>query len=332
MRVLITGAFGFIGTQLATQLLERGTLSDTNGEARAVTELVMVDRVEGRGPLLADRRVTAVTGDATDAALLARLFAEPVDTVFALGATLTSQAEADFALGMAVNLHGMLRLLDACRAQRTAPRLVFTSSIAAFGGALPEVVDDAVQLRPQTSYGTQKAIVELLINDYARHGFVDGRVLRLPVVVTRPGLPGSSISDRIAGIVREPLRGRDTACPLSPGTRVPIASVQAVARALLAVQALPAAAFDATRSMNLPSLSVAIGDIVEAVRQIGQWRPWARALGTIAYAPDDAMQRIVDSWPRGFDSQRARAVGIAGDATLHEIIERFIADQLDATA
>lgn len=332
MRVLITGASGFIGTQLATQLLARGSVADANGEQRAITELLAVDRVEGRGAWMADARVKAVVGDATDAALLASLFAEPVDTVFALGATLTSQAEVDFTLGMDVNLHGMLHLLDACRAQASAPRLVFTSSIAAFGGPLPDVVDDEVALRPRTSYGTQKAMVELLINDYARHGFVDGRALRLPVVVTRPHASGGSISDRIAGIVREPLRGRDVACPLKPETRVPLASVQAVARALLAVQALPASAFDSTRAMNLPSLSVAVGDIVEAVRQIGQWRLWPRPLGTISYAPDEAMQQIVGTWPRGFDSQRARSHGIAGDATLHEIIEHFIADQLDANA
>lgn len=324
MRILVTGGRGFIGTELCRALLARAGLPDAEGRERPLREIVRVDVVPAPAGAAADPRVTELVADATDPSTLAALFARPVDAVFALGATLTTEAENDFTRGLEVNLHGMLRLLEACRALAAPPRLVFTSSIAAFGGPLPETVGDDLPRTPQTSYGTQKAIAELLINDATRRGFVDGRVLRLPIVVTRPGAPAPSISDRVAALVREPLRGQDTVCPLQAATLVPLASVQAVAQALLALAALPAAALAADRAMNLPSLSATVGELVTTVETVGQWRAWDRPTGRVQWQPDAALQSVVDQWPRRFDSERARALGLHADASLHELIGQFI--------
>lgn len=288
--------------------------------------------VPPRPEYIADPHIRCVTGDATDPALIEGLMVGGVDSVFALGATLTSDAEANFAHGLEVNLQGLLRLLEACRLQGGCPRFVFTSSIAAFGGPLPETVDDTQQLTPQTSYGTQKAVNELLINDYSRRGFVGGRTLRLPIGLVRPGAPGSSISDRVAGIVREPLRGHDVLCPLGAQTLIPIASVRAVARAQVAVHGLPAPAFGHTRAMNLPSLSVRVGELARAVETLAERRAWARPIGRIGWQFDAAMQAIVSAWPQRFVSARAEALGVRGDASIDEIIGHFINDFMDVPA
>lgn len=311
MRILITGARGFIGSELTRALLAH---ADTD-------EIVAIDLATPKAA--ADPRVAHTVGDITDAAVLARAFAQPFDCVFALCATLTREAESDFERGLEVNVQGFLRLLEACRRAPRPPRLVFTSSIAAFGGALPETVEDDWPRTPSTSYGTHKAIVELLLADATRRGFVDGRALRLPIVVTRPGPPVPSVSDRVGALIREPLRGHDVVCPLDAATLVPLASVQSVARALIAVAGLPADAMPPTRAMNLPSLSARIGDLVDAVGSIGARRRWLNALGRVTFAPDAALQAIVAQWPRRFDSARARALGIAGSTTLAALVDDF---------
>lgn len=329
MRVLITGGLGFIGTRLATELLRHGTVAGPDGHDQPLHELVLLDGAPAQphhARLLADTRVRHVTGDAADARVLQPLVAAGVDTVFVLGATLTTAAEDDVARGLDVNLLAVLRLLDACRGAGQRPRLVFTSSIAAFGGPLPVVVHDDLPLHPQTSYGTAKAMVELLLHDQSRHGFVDARCLRLPVVVVRPGAPGPSVSDRIAALVREPLRGQDTTCPLRPDTRVPLASVGAVARALLQVQRWPAAVFGSTRSVNLPALTVTLSDWMAAAGTAVQHRPWPQPLGRVQLQPDTRLQAVVDGWPQGLDSALARRQGLLPEASAVAIVQDFIDD------
>lgn len=316
MRILVTGGRGFIGRVLTHELLSgRHGLPD-------VTEVVVLDVAPGPGA--AETRVRHVVGDATEAALLAETCATPFDLVFALGATLTQDAERDFDLGLAVNVQGFLRLIEACRRQAAAPRLVFTSSIAAFGGPLPETVEDDWPRTPQTSYGTHKAIVELLLADATRRGFIDGRALRLPIVLTRPGPPVASVSDRVATLIRDPLRGHDVVFPLAPETIVPLASVQSVARALIGLAAVPAHALTPVRAMNLPSLSARVGELAAAVASTPQRRAWQRPIGTVTFAPDPTLQAIVATWPRRFESARARALGIAGSPTLATLVDDFI--------
>jgi len=330
MRVLVTGAAGFVGIHVTRALLARGRLVDAAGNERPIGELVLADAVppsvdaayrpQGRAAV----RLRAEVGDLREPAFLARLVGERVDSVFHLAATLTIEAETDFARGLEVNLHALMRLLELCRTQQQTPKLVFPSSIAAFGGELPRTVDDSVAQTPQTSYGTHKSIAERLISDYARHGFVDGRALRLPVVLIRPGAPVAAVSDRIAAIVREPLYGRDVVCPLAAGTRIPVSSARRVAAAMLAIHDLPCGAFGATRAMNLPSLTVSVGDMVESMRRCAG----ARLLRDVRFDPDAALQAIVDGWPEAFVSERATRNGIRADDDFDEIVRGFITDYL----
>lgn len=328
MHVLITGAHGFIGSELARLLLRHGLPAVTVGEATlAVERLTLVDRVAATPlhPVPADDpRIVTRLGDCSDAALLDELVDDRVDLIYALGATLTAEAEQDFAHGLEVNLHGMLRLLEACRRSGHCPRVVYTSSIAAYGGPLPETVDDSCRLAPQTSYGTHKAINELLVSDYSRRGFIDGRVLRLPIILVRPGSERPSVSDRIGALVREPLAGADVVCPLAPDTRLTIASVQAAAEALRALAMVPAAVFDAGRGMNLPALSVRVQELVQAVQTLPAWRGWRQPVGQVSWETDAVLQAIVGAWPQRIDSELARRLGIVGDRSLPHLINRYI--------
>ncbi len=308
MRVLLLGAAGFIGSHLAATLRQRGTL-----RGQPITEL-----------LLADNRPVAggLQGDICDAAFMQQLFAQPVDAVFHLAATLTLDAEQNFAHGLAVNVQALMQLLERCRAQAQAPSFVFASSISTFGGPLPDTVDDPVAQTPQTSYGTHKAMAELLINDYTRRGFIDGRVLRLPVVLTHPGPASGSVSDRLAALIREPLNGRDAVCPLAPDTRFPVASVQSVVNSFLALHTLPASRFGPTRAMNLPSLTVTPAEIAAAVERRG-------ASGRIVWQPDAPMQNIVDGWPRAFTSARALSLGLQADRHVDNIVAAYLENRSD---
>jgi nucleoside-diphosphate-sugar epimerase len=325
MRVLVTGAAGFIGSHLRSALLARGQLSDASGKPQGISELIVADTVPiACAAADGDIPIRTETGDFCDPAFLRRLVGSGVDSVFHLAATLTIDAETNFARGLQVNVHGLMQLLEICRAQARPPRFVFSSSIAAFGGPLPKTVDDTAAQTPQTSYGTHKAIVELLLNDYSRHGFIDARALRLPFVLIRPGATSPAVSDRVAAIVREPLLGLDVVCPLAPETRIPVASARRVATALLATHDLPAASFGHTRAMNLPSLTVSIGEMVEALQRFGQ----TRQLGRITWEADARLQAVVDGWPSNFVSERASRNGICADADFDEIIRAFVEDYL----
>src|SRR5580700_5726125 len=205
MRVVITGACGFLGRRVALQLLARGD----------VDELVLFDNAPSALPLPDDKRLRVVTGDIADSHTVRRVISGGTHSVFHLAAVVSGQAEADTDLGYRVNLDGTRAVLDACRALGTAPRVIFASSLAVYGGALPPVVDDDAPLRPQTSYGAQKAIGEQLVNDYSRKGYIDGRALRLPTIVVRPGRPNRAASSWASSIFREPLSGLDVVCPVS---------------------------------------------------------------------------------------------------------------------
>ena len=324
MRVLILGASGFIGSHLAAALAARGQLLNGAGRIEPISELVLADaRPVSQAPKGAAPVRTEV-GDCTDLAFLQRLFEVEIDAVFPLAATLTTEAETNFSLGLQVNVLAFMQLLETCRNQRKAPRLVYASSIAAFGGGLPDTVDDSVIHTPQTSYGTHKAIAELLIDDYTRHGFIDGRALRLPIVLVRPGAPSPAVSDRVASLVREPLRGRDVVCPFDPQTRMPVASVRRVAEALIAVHDLPAGGFAHTRAMNLPALTVTPREMIDALER----RAGGRALGRVSFAPQPALQAIVDGWPKVFVSALASRHGIRADGSFDEIVSSYVEDYL----
>ncbi len=321
MDVLITGGAGFLGRRLARALLSRGSLAGPDGAPSPLVRLTLLDLAPAEG--LDDPRVEAVAGDVADEALLARLLGPRTGAVFHLAAVVSAQAEADFDLGMRVNLDAARRLLDACRRLPRPPRLVSTSSVAVYGGALPEVVGDDTALRPQSSYGAQKAMAELLVADYTRRGWVDGRVLRLPTVSVRPGRPNRAASSFASGIVREPLAGEEAVCPVSPRTRLWLLSPRRAVESLVLGHELPAAALGAVRSENLPGLSVTVAEMVAALAKVGGPAAAAR----VRWEHDPVVDRIVSSWPGSWDVSRAVRLGFAADADFESVVRAYVEDE-----
>ena len=315
MRIVITGGCGFLGRRVALGLLER----------RDVDALVLFDNAPSALPLPEDKRITLLTGDIADHAAVRAAIAPGTDAVYHLAAVVSGEAEADTDLGYRVNLDGTRAVLEACRALGTCPRLIFASSLAVYGGRLPPDVGDDTPLRPQTSYGAQKAIGELLVNDYSRKGFVDGRALRLPTVVVRPGRPNRAASTFASSIIREPLAGKDAVCPVSADTVMALASPRRVVAGLVHALDLPGDAFGDNRSLQLPGFSVAVGDMVEAVRRLGG----AAAHARIRWQPDPMVQQIVSGWPPALSARRAGALGFTADPDIDAVVHAFIEDDLE---
>jgi nucleoside-diphosphate-sugar epimerase len=315
MRVVITGGCGFLGRRIALRLLARGD----------VDELVLFDNALSAPPLPDDKRMRLVTGDIADRQTVRGVITPDTHSVFHLAAVVSGQAEADTDLGYRVNLDGTRAVLDACRALGTCPRVVFASSLAVYGGELPLAVGDGSPLAPQTSYGTQKAIGELLVNDYNRKGFVDGRAVRLPTVVVRPGRPNRAASTFASSMIREPLSGREAICPVSPDTIMALASPRRVVAGLLRAHDLPGDAFGTSRSLQLPGFSVAVGEMAEAVRRAGGEDAHAR----IRWEPDPQIQQIISGWPQALHAPRAQAFGFAADTGIDEVVQAFIEDDLE---
>lgn len=320
MNVLITGGAGFLGSLLARTLLAQGTL-----DGRRIERLVLADRVEVAADLLADGRVRAAVGPLLgqgDEVARARH-----DAVFHLASAVSAECEADFDLGLRSNLDSTRVLLEALRAGGNRPRLVFASSAAVFGGdapyvPLPSVVEDHTLPTPQTSYGTQKLMLEQLVGDYSRKGFIDGRAVRLLTVSVRPGRPNGAASGFLSGIVREPLAGIETVCPVPLDTAVALASPRRTIRALLRVYEVSREEFGGRSALNLPALSVRVGDMLKALEAVAG--PAARAL--VRFEPDARVEGIVSTWPARFRSLRAEKLGLEPDPSFESIIEQYIAD------
>ncbi|HXW78225.1 MAG TPA: D-erythronate dehydrogenase, partial [Acidimicrobiales bacterium] len=293
MKVLITGGTGFLGLMLARRLLLRGELTGRSGKPEPVDSLVLFDAVvPPRRPDGLDSRAEILSGDISDAGLVASLVDRPDISVFHLASMVSYGSELDFDGAMRVNLDGGRRVLEACRHRAEGCRLVFTSSIAAFGGdAMPEVVTDNTKLTPETTYGTTKAICELLVNDYARKGFVDGRTARLPTVVIRPGRPNAAASSWVSGIFREPLNGEECVVPVELTTRVPLSGYRTVVENLIRLHELDSEGLGNDRALNLPGLDVTGEEMIVGLRNAAD-----RTLGPINVRPDPAIMRIYKSW------------------------------------
>jgi D-erythronate 2-dehydrogenase len=324
MRIVITGGAGFIGKKLARALLARGTLMDRSGTVQALSEIVLFDVVEAEGLVHDDPRLQTVAGDITDAAAVKDLIGPGTGGVFHLAAIVSANAEEDFDLGYRVNLDGTRHVLEACRALPEPIKLVFASSVAVYGGGMPEPLGDDSILTPQTSYGGQKAAGELLLNDYSRKGFVDGRALRLPTIVVRPGRPNRAASTFASSIIREPLAGEEAVCPVERDAAMYILSPRRVVQALLHAFELPGADLGPTRMLTLPGITASIGEMVDALEKIGGQKVVER----IKWQPDPRIQKIVAGWPPRFDAKRARALGFEPDADVAEIIQAHIEDEL----
>lgn len=326
MKVVITGGTGFIGRRLAERLLRRGALIAADDREAEIDDLVLFDVAAPQPPLPEDRRLRIVTGDIADTAAIGRLIDKGTGTVFHLAAVVSGQAEADTDIGMRVNLEGTRAVLEACRALGTSPRVVFASSLAVYGGDMPPVVTDDTPLTPQTSYGTQKVIGELLVNDYSRKGYIDGRALRLPTIVVRPGRPNRAASTWASSILREPLSGVEVTCPVSRESAMAVLSPRRVITAIEHIHDLPASRFGYSRSLLLPGITVSVTEMVEGLRRAGG----DAAVARIRWEPDPIIQKIVDGWPRGLLAKRAETLGIRADGGIDEIIQAFIEDDLPA--
>ena len=320
MRIVITGGAGFLGSRLARALLARGSLNDARGEARELSELVLVDVVPAA---VADARVRVVTGDLADPALIEHVVTPGTDSIFHLAAVVSGQAEAEFDVGMRVNVDATRALLERCRKLAKQPKFVFTSSLAVFGGPLPDPVPDDAPVTPQTSYGAQKAIGEFLVYDMTRKGYVDGRSLRLPTITVRPGKPNKAASSFASGIIREPLSGVDAICPVAPHTQIWVSSPRTVIANLLVGHEAPAPSFAHTRSVNVPGISIGVGEMVEALRRIAGDAVAER----VKWQLDPAIDRIVSTWPARFAPVLGPALGMRADADFDSIVRQYIEDE-----
>jgi nucleoside-diphosphate-sugar epimerase len=317
MKIVITGGAGFLGQRLARRLLKLG---EVGGEA--LDRLVLVDQAPA--PDLGDPRAQAVVADVADPAAMGAVIGPDVDLVFHLAAVVSGAAEADFDLGLRINLDASRLVLDLCRDAGRKPRVVFTSSVAVYGGALPALVTDETPLNPRSSYGTQKAIAELLLADYTRKGFVDGRILRLPTISVRPGTPNKAASSFASGLIREPLNGASTVCPVGLDLKLWLLSPRRAVDGLIAGAELDGEALGERRALNLPGLSVSVGEMIAALERAGG----KEATGLIRHERDPAVEAIVGSWPAAWDNRRAEVLGLKPDADFDAIVRAYVEDDL----
>ena len=322
MKVVITGGGGFIGLKLAQALLAGGTLAGVDGTPQKIARLTLVDQAFPDG-LPRDSRLETLTGDISDPEFAARAIAPDTGSVFHLAAVVSGAAEADFDLGMRVNLDGMRNALEQARRCVRPPRLVFASSVAAFGGALPDVLDDSTTPAPQSSYGSQKVIGEYLVSDFSRKGYIDGRTLRLPTVVVRPGKANAAASSFASAVIREPLNGVAYDCPVGPETGVWLLSPRRVVAALMHAHDLPAAKWESNRVVNLPGITVTVAEMIESVKKIAG----EQAAKRVAWKPDERVAAIVRTWPVSFATPRALGMGFKPDPGIDAVIRDHIADE-----
>jgi nucleoside-diphosphate-sugar epimerase len=320
-RTLIIGAAGMIGRKLTERLQ-----LDAKGGDGGWGELILNDVVPPSAPAGAK----AVTSDISAPGEADKLVASRPDVIFHLAAIVSGEAEASFDKGYRINMAGTWQLFEAIRresgrsGESYRPRVVFTSSIAVFGAPFPDAIGDEFLNAPLTSYGTQKAIGELLLSDYSRRGFFDGVGIRLPTICVRPGKPNLAASGFFSGIIREPLAGQEARLPVAKSVRHWHASPRAAIGFLLHAASIDTAKLGTRRNISMPGISVTVGEQIEALRRIAG----EAAVKRIREAPDPTIQKIVEGWPRNFDPRRALELGFRADSSFDEIIRIHIDDEL----
>lgn len=322
MHVLIIGAAGMIGRKLTAALIKKGELRGKPISALTLVDVIEPAKVEFSGT------VTTAVADLSVEAEAKKLAGLRADVIFHLAAIVSGEAEADFDKGYRINMDGMRYLLEAIRQEGFRspylPRLVFTSSIAVFGAPFPEAIGDEFFSTPLTSYGTQKAICELLLNDYSRKGFVDGVGIRLPTISIRPGKPNAAASGFFSNILREPLSGIEAVLPVSRDVRHWFASPRAAIGFLLHAAEIDGSKMGWRRTVSAPGLSATVGEEIEALRRVAG----EKAVALIKEIPDPKIIAIVDGWPRNFDARRAESLGFVAEKSMDEIIRIHIEDEL----
>jgi D-erythronate 2-dehydrogenase len=311
VRVLIIGAAGMIGRKLSQRLARDGAVGGRN-----IADVTLHDVVQP----------ASVMSDLSAPGEAEKLLAERPELIYHLAAVVSGEAEADFDKGYRVNLDGTRRLFEAIRSVGGGykPRLVFTSSIAVFGAPFPEAIGDEFLNAPLTSYGTQKAIDELLLSDYSRRGFFDGVGIRLPTICVRPGAPNKAASGFFSGIIREPLSGHEAVLPVADTVRHWFASPRAATGFLLHAAGLTGEQLGARRNLTMPGVCATVAQQIEALRKVAG----DKVARLIRREPDPTIARIVAGWPQNFDPQRALALGFRADSSFEEIIRIHIEDEL----
>jgi nucleoside-diphosphate-sugar epimerase len=313
MKALITGGGGFLGSRLAAALKARDPAA----------EITLLDVAFPPG---LESKYRCVSGDVASPEVIGKAMSSGTDSIFHLAAVVSGGAEADFDLGYHVNMDGTWKLLEAARKLAKPPRIVYTSSVAAFGGKLPDVLDDSTTPAPQTSYGTQKVIGEYLIADYTRKGYIDGRSLRLPTIVVRPGKPNLAASSFASGIIREPLAGVEAVCPVPDSTGVWILSPRRVVEAFLHAHDLPSSAWPTTRVVNLPGITLTVREMIDAMGRVAG----RESVDRVKFVPDARIQGIVKTWPVRFRTEHALAMGFKADDDFESIVRDHLAAVMPA--
>ncbi|MBA4055010.1 MAG: hypothetical protein C0490_09885 [Marivirga sp.] len=314
MEIVITGAAGFLGQRLARALLNTSRVFDT---------LLLVDVVLPENPFN-DSRVRCLEMDLSKEGAATSILTRQTEVIFHLAAVVSSHAEKDFDLGWKVNLDITRQLLEACRHHyKTDIRFVFASSLAVYGGDLPTLVDETTAVNPRSSYGTQKAMGELLVNDYTRKNFVDGRVLRLPTICVRPGRPNLAASSFVSSIIREPLNDEVAICPVSTGLPLWLSSPNTVIENIILASTLNGNAFGNCRTVNLPGISVTIQQMIDSLVRISG----KETANKIQFKPDESIRSIVSSWPGLLDNKRALQIGFKVDGPFDDFITQHIEDK-----
>jgi nucleoside-diphosphate-sugar epimerase len=307
MNVLITGGGGFIGSRVAQALRAR--------HPRARIRLMDMAFPAGLGD-----GFERIEADVSSPQALSAALGKDTGSVFHMAAVVSGGAEMDYDLGYRVNLDGTRALLEACRALSQPPKVVYASSVAAFGGTLPEVLDDSTTPTPQTSYGTQKVIGEYLVADLSRKGMIDGRSLRLPTIVVRPGKPNLAASSFASGIIREPLNGVAADCPVPDTTGVWILSPKRVVDAFLHAHDLPSSAWPSSRVVNLPGITLTVREMIDAMERVAG----SEVASRVRFTPDARIQAIVKTWPVRFSTARAQAMGFSADPDFESVVRDYI--------
>ncbi len=326
MHVLIIGAAGMIGRKFTNSIVRSGVLGK-----RAVTRLTLADTISPEAPAGFSGEITSLAIDISDPVAAPQLISGRPDVIIHLAAIVSGEAEQDFDKGYRINLDGTRYLFDAVRhlsqADGYCPRLVFASSVAAFGAPVPNEIDDTFLTAPLTSYGTQKAIGELLLQDYTRRGFFDGMAIRLPTICIRPGLPNAAASGFFSGILREPLAGKQAILPVPDTVRHWHASPRAAVAFLTHAATMDTGPVGHRRALNMPGVSATVAEQIEALRRIAG----DKAVALIRQEPNADIMRIVANWPRGFAADRAIALGFQAEKSFDEIIRIHIEDEMGGT-
>ena len=322
MRVLVVGAAGMVGRKLVERLANDGVLGRDPILSIALVDVVPASAVKDSCAV----EIETVVADLARPGVVDEVLCGRPDVIFDLAAVVSGEAEADFEKGYRVNLDATRWLFDAVRAVGGGyrPRVVFSSSIAVFGPPLADVIADEQATTPATSYGTQKAIAELLLSDYTRRGFLDGVAIRLPTICVRPGKPNLAASGFFSNIIREPLAGRPAILPVSPDVRHWFASPRSAVRFLVHAATLESELIGTRRCLTMPGVSATVGMQIESLRRAAG----DGAVALIRHEPDEAIARIVDSWPRAFDAVRAHALGFRAESDFDEIVRVHIEDEL----